>query len=193
MKLKNIFLSLLFSVALLNVTAQETKWDIDKSHSSISFGVKHFKIATVKGSFKEFSGEILSKENDFTNANFDVLIKTASIDTNQEARDKHLRSADFFNADKNPEITFKSTSVTKVSEKEYAIKGNLTVNGVTKEFVFKGKFEGSFVHPRFKKTIGVFHLEGDFPRLDYNIGTKFPAAALSENVKISIDIEMTKA
>jgi polyisoprenoid-binding protein YceI len=193
MKLKTLFFASLLFVAFSTVGAQETTWDIDKSHSSISFKVKHFKIATVRGSFDEFSGKVTSNDKDFTNANFDVVIKTASVNTNQKARDKHLRSADFFNAEVNTEITFKSTSVTKTSENTYAIKGDLTVNGITKEFVFTGEFQGSFVHPRFKKTIGVFNLSGSVPRLDFNVGKKFPSAALSTDIEVSVNIEMIQA
>lgn len=193
MNLKTIFLSIFFLSTLLSVNSQETTWEIDKSHSSINFAIKHFKIATIKGNFDDFSGKIISNEEDFTNANFDVIIQTASINTNQEARDTHLKNADFFDAEKNPEITFKSTSVTKKSEKTYAIKGNLTVNGITKEFEFTASFAGSFVHPRFKHTVGVFNLDGILNRSDYNIGSKFPAAALGEDIKISVAIEMKKA
>jgi polyisoprenoid-binding protein YceI len=193
MKLKTLFFASFFFAVFSTVQAQETKWDIDPSHSSISFEVKHFKIATIKGSFDEFSGNIKSNDKDFTNADFDVVIKTASINTNQNARDKHLRSADFFNAETHSEITFKSTSVTKTSDNTYAVKGNLTLNGITKEFVFTGEFKGSFVHPRFKKTIGVFNLSGNVPRLDFSVGKKFPSAALSTDIPVSVNIEMIQA
>lgn len=193
MKLKTIFLSLLFISVFSSAIAQEATWDIDKSHSNITFKINHFKIATIKGSFQDFSGSIQSEGEDFNNAKVDVTIKTASINTNQEGRDKHLRSADFFDAEKNPEITFKSTSFTKKSDNEYTVKGNLTVNGITKEFEFAATYKGSFVHPRFKKTIGVFHFTGNVPRLEYNVGTKFPPAALGEEVKVTINVEMIKA
>lgn len=193
MNSKQFFFTLLFVVLSVNINAQDTNvWDIDKSHSSISFSISHFKIATIKGNFKDFSGTITSKNDDFTKGEVNVVIKTASINTNQEARDKHLRSADFFNAEVNPEITFKSTSIEKKSEKEYVVKGNLTVNGITKEFEFIGDYKGSFVHPRFKKTIAVFNFSGVLPRLDYKIGEKFPTAAMGGDVAISINLELTK-
>jgi polyisoprenoid-binding protein YceI len=190
MKFKTLIFASLLLAVFSTVNAQETSWEIDKSHSSISFKVKHFKIATVRGSFDEFSGKIKSNDKDFTNADFDVVIKTASVNTNQQARDKHLRSADFFNAEVNTEIAFKSTSVTKKAEDTYAIKGDLTVNGITKPFEFTGEFQGSFVHPRFKTTIGVFNLSGTVPRLDFNVGKKFPASALSTDIEVSVNIEM---
>jgi len=190
---KNIFLTLLLISFVSTVTAQDTKWDIDKSHSSITFKVSHFKIATVKGNFDDFSGAIQSKGEDFNGASTDITIKTASINTNQKDRDKHLRSADFFNAEAHPEITFKNTSFNKVSDKKYTVKGDLTINGITKPFEFAGTFKGSFVHPRFKKTIGVFEFTGTLPRLDYKIGSKFPTAALGGDVEVAISLEMTKA
>ncbi len=192
MTIKKLFFSILFLSVLSVTTAQETKWNIDKSHSSIAFEISHFKIATVKGNFDDFSGSINAKDEDFSKANVDFTIQATSINTNQEDRDKHLRSADFFNVEQNPEITFKSTSFSKKSDKEYSIKGDLTVNGITEPFEFIGTFKGSFLHPRFKKTIGVFEFTGSLPRLKYNIGTKYPTAALGENVKISVNVEMIK-
>jgi polyisoprenoid-binding protein YceI len=193
MTFKNIFLTLLFVSFVASVTAQDAKWEIDKSHSSITFKVSHFKIATVKGNFDDFSGAIQSKGEDFNGASTDITIKTASINTNQKDRDKHLRSADFFNAEAHPEITFKNASFTKVSDKDYTVKGDLTINGITKPFEFAGTFKGSFVHPRFKKTIGVFEFSGTLPRLDYKIGSKFPTAALGGDVEVAISLETTKA
>lgn len=193
MTFKNIFLTLLFVSFVSSVTAQDAKWEIDKSHSSITFKVSHFKIATVKGNFDDFSGAIQSKGEDFNGASTDITIKTASINTNQKDRDKHLRSADFFNAEAHPEITFKNASLTKVSDKDYTVKGDLTINGITKPFEFAGTFKGSFVHPRFKKTIGVFEFSGTLPRLDYKIGSKFPTAALGGDVEVAISLETTKA
>lgn len=194
MTLKNIFLTLLLCTSFMfSVTAQETKWEIDKSHSSIIFKASHFKIATVKGNFEDFSGTITAKGEDFSDATTDIIIKTASINTNQKDRDAHLRSTDFFNAEAHPEIRFNNTSFNKVAENEYAVKGDLTINGITKPFEFKGTFKGSFFHPRFKKTIGVFEFTGAIPRLDYNIGAKYPTAALGGEVEVAISIEMTKA
>ncbi|WP_452600610.1 YceI family protein [Pontimicrobium sp. MEBiC06410] len=193
MTFKNIFLTLLFVSFVSSVAAQDAKWEIDKSHSSITFKVSHFKIATVKGNFDDFSGAIQSKGEDFNGASTDITIKTASINTNQKDRDKHLRSADFFNAEAHPEITFKNASFTKVSDKDYTVKGDLTINGITKPFEFAGTFKGSFVHPRFKKTIGVFEFSGTLPRLDYKIGSKFPTAALGGDVEVAISLETTKA
>ena len=192
MKLKSLIFATLLLAVFATATAQETSWKIDKSHSSISFKVMHFKIATVLGTFDDFSGKIISKDEDFSSANFNMVIKTASVNTNQQTRDKHLRSADFFDAENNPEITFKSKSVTKKTDNTYAIKGDLTLNGITKEFVFTGAFKGSFVHPRFKKTIGVFNLSGSVPRLDFNVGKKYPSAALSTAIEVDVNIEMIK-
>jgi polyisoprenoid-binding protein YceI len=193
MKLRTLLFATFFLGLFSIVSAQETEWKIDKSHSSITFKVKHFKIATVKGIFEDFSGTIVSDGKDFSDAEFNVTIQTESLNTNQTARDKHLRSADFFDAEKNKEITFKSTSVTKKSDDTYSIKGDLTMNGVTNEFEFIGEFKGSFVHPRFKKTIGVLQLTGTVPRLDYKVGTKFPNAALSTDVDVTVEIEMIQS
>lgn len=192
MTIKNIITSFLVLFVVNIAIAQDTKWEIDKSHSSITFEATHFKIATVKGNFDDFSGEIQSKGDDFSTATTDITIQAGSINTNQKDRDAHLKSADFFNVEAHPEITFKNTSFNKTSNNEYTVTGDLTINGITKAFEFKGTFKGSFVHPRFKKTIGVFKFTGILPRLDYKIGAKFPTAALGGDVKISINVEMTK-
>ncbi len=189
MTIRSVILSIFLCSSVL-ATAQDTKWTIDPSHSSINFRISHFVIATVTGGFDEFSGTVVSDGDNLTEAS--VTIKSASVNTNQPDRDKHLRSEDFFSADVHPEISFKSTSFKKEADNKYLVEGNLTMNGITKSIMLHATYKGSFVHPRFKKTIGVLEINGSIARLDFGVGTKFPGKALGENVKLRVNIEMSK-
>ena len=108
------------------------KWLIDPAHSEVHFKIKHLVISTVTGSFKKFEGSVESEKDDFSDASVQFSVESASIDTNNEQRDAHLKSDDFFNAEKYPKITFVSTGVEKTGDNEYILKGNLTMRDVTK-------------------------------------------------------------
>ncbi|MEP6583887.1 MAG: YceI family protein, partial [Ginsengibacter sp.] len=108
------------------------KWLVDPTHSEVHFKIKHLVISTVTGSFKKFDGFLDSSNEDFSDAQITFTIDTSSIDTNNEQRDGHLKAADFFDAEKYPEAKFVSTSITKKSDGEYLLKGNLTIKDVTK-------------------------------------------------------------
>src|SRR5574342_1217767 len=109
-----------------------TKWSLDPAHSRVDFSVRHMMIAKVKGSFNSFSASIEADPSDLTTANIQFTIDLSSVDTRNEDRDNHLRSADFFDVENNPTMTFSSTSITKTSEGEYDVIGDLTLRGVTR-------------------------------------------------------------
>src|SRR5207253_705961 len=117
-------------------------WTVDAAHSKVGFAVKHLGIATVRGEFKEFEGT-LEIGDDLAASRAYGSVKTASIDTNEPARDEHLRAPDFFNADANPEITFESTAIEQLDEEVLKITGNLTINGVTNEETFHAEVQGT--------------------------------------------------
>lgn len=176
----------------MQAVAQQTEWTIDPAHSSVSFSISHFVIANVKGSFDKFNGKIVSDGEDFENAQVTLNIESASINTNQADRDKHLRSPEFFGVEKNPDIQFVSNSSKKNSDENYVVSGELTMNGVTKPMTLTAQYKGSFEHPQYRKTIGVFEITGKVPRFDYNIGKDYPSAALGEVVELTSTIEMVK-
>src|SRR5579859_2115519 len=118
-------------------TQTVTKWSIDPMHSEVQFKVKHLVISTVTGSFKNFEGSVETEGDDFSNAKIDFSIDVASVDTTQTQRDGHLKSADFFDAEKYPHIKFQSTKVTKKGDDEYELTGDLTVKDVTKPVTLK--------------------------------------------------------
>lgn len=143
--MKHTILALLVFAAF-SVQAQ-TKWTLDKSHSNVNFAVGHMVFSEVTGLFREFDATLVASKDDLTDAKIEATIKTASIDTQNERRDNHLRSDDFLNAEKFPEIKFVSTKVEKTGEKLYKITGNLTIRDVTKPVVLDTEFRGTVNDP----------------------------------------------
>ena len=145
--MKKAFRPLLASVALLAATtgaalAEPVTYTIDPAHSTVGFNVRHF-FSRVPGRFNEFEGTITFDDKDAAKSAVDVTIKTASISTNNERRDNHLRSPDFFAADSFPTITFKSTKVTPAGENKFKVDGNLTIRGITKPVTLDATFLGA--------------------------------------------------
>ena len=130
------------------------KFTIDQTHSSIGFSVKHLVITNVKGSFTDFSGSIMYDSADITKSSVSVTIKAGSIDTNDDARDKHLRSTDFFDVEKYPEITFVSSKIEKTDDGLIA-HGKLTMHGVTKVIAIPFEIAGPIAGPWGKTRMGV--------------------------------------
>lgn len=117
-------------------------WAIDPAHSEIQFKVKHLVISTVTGSFGEFSGSAVTPENTFEGGEISIAIKATSINTNNEQRDNHLRSVEFFDIDNHPEIRIKTVSIKQEGDDEYDIVTDFTMRGVTKQVKFKGEYGG---------------------------------------------------
>ena len=170
-------------------------WTVDASHSKVGFAVKHLGSATVRGEFKEFEGTFEIAE-DLSTSRAYGLVKTASISTNEDARDEHLRSADFFDAETNGEITFQSTAIEQVDDETLRITGDLTINGITKSEVFHAELQGTETDPWGNERAG-FEVNGQISRGDY--GMKFNQVLGSGNslvgdkVKIVLDISAVKA
>ena len=118
------------------------KWTVDPTHSEVHFKIKHLVISTVTGSFKKFEGGLESSQDDFSDAKINFTIDAASIDTNNEQRDGHLKSGDFFDAEKYPEIKFVSNSITKKTGDEFLLKGDVTIRDVTKPVELNVEYGG---------------------------------------------------
>jgi polyisoprenoid-binding protein YceI len=134
---------LLLTVGIPSLFAQTSGWKLDKSHSGITFSIRHLMISEVTGNFKEFDIDFSATKDDFTDASVNAVLKVASINTGNERRDGHLKSDDFFNAEKFPEITFKSASFRNVGGNKYKITGDLTIRDVTKQVTFDAVYNGS--------------------------------------------------
>jgi polyisoprenoid-binding protein YceI len=182
------------SSATTEVALPTGTWRVDPVHSSVEFQVKHLGIATVKGQFTDFEGTLeISPENTIAYG----TVKTASVNTREPARDEHLRSADFFDAESNPEITFRSTSIGELDDDEFEITGDITIHGVTRPLTLKATLEGIEPSDHQGNTrVGVSAV-AQIERSDF--GMKFNAAlgsgnvVVSDKVKILLDISAVKA
>jgi len=166
-------------------------WDIDPTHSQATFSVRHMMITTVRGQFKVISGHLHIDEEHPENSWVDAQIDAASIDTRDEKRDAHLRSADFFDAEKYPTLSFKSTKVERVGGDEYKVTGDLTMHGVTKQVVFDAEYAGQ------SKDLYGFQRAGLSAKakinrkdwgLNWNVGLETGGVLVSDEVKIEIDL-----
>src|SRR5581483_9724491 len=166
-------------------------WEIDPTHSQATFSVRHLMIATVKGQFKIIRGQLHIDEQNPANSWVEAEADVASIDTRDTNRDAHLRSPDFFEAEKYPTITFKSTKVERVSGEEFKVTGDLTMHGVTKQVIFDGEYTGQI-----KDTFGNLRAglsakatinRKDFG-LNWNVALESGGVMVSDNVKIEIDL-----
>lgn len=185
----------ILSAMLLFVTGSafaQANWSIDKAHSKIGFNVRHMAVSEVEGNFRDFDATVVAKSADFNGAEITFTAKTASIDTDNERRDNHLKSADFFDAEKYPEVSFKG-NLTKQGTK-YKLKGNLTMHGVTKPVEFDVTYGGTINTGRGEKA--GFKISGTINRQDYGLtwANKTPTGELvvSDEVEIIGKIEIDK-
>lgn len=162
------------------------KYVIDKLHSEIEFKVKHLMISTVTGRFTEFYSEIIQPNEDFTDSEIIFETDINSISTSVADRDTHLKSPDFFDAEKYPKLTFKSTSVIPDGD-VYKIAGNLNLHGVDKEVILTGKYLGNDVDFYGNEKYG-FQLKGDIKRSDF--GLTFNAVTEKGNVLVSDEVKL---
>src|SRR5438105_5781389 len=172
-------LSLLVVAALAYGAVSAQNWSLDKAHAKLGFATTHLMVSEVEGNFKSFDAKLTSSKDDFTDAVIELTAEVASINTDNEGRDKHLKSPDFFDAEKFTTLTFKSKSLTKVEGKKYKLAGDLTLHGVTKPVVLDVIFNGTITHPFNKKLVAGFKVTGTIKRTDFNIGT-IPAAVVAD-------------
>ncbi len=173
----------------------QTNWVLDPSHSEIIFKVKHLMIANVKGEFRNFNATLTSVGNDFSKASVKATIEAGSIYTNSDDRDAHLKSPDFFDANNHKELTFEGTSLTKLDDENYKLKGNLTIKGVSKEVNLDVEFGGVNKDPWGNEKAG-FSLNGKINRkdwgLNWNAALEAGGVLVSDDVKISGDLQFVK-
>ena len=172
-----------------------TKWVLDPMHSEVQFKVKHLVISTVSGFFKSFEGELETENDDFSDASISFSLDINSIDTNQTPRDEHLKSAEFFDAEKYPKITFKSTSFTKTGDDEYSLVGDLTVKDVTKSVTLDVEFGGAATD-FYGNTKAGFEISGKINRKDFGLTwsgvTEAGAVVVGEDIKLLINVQFAK-
>lgn len=174
-------------------TAAKTKWVLDPTHSELTFKVKHMMIANVKGEFRNFTVEVDGE--DIFKSNVNVTVNASSINTNNEDRDNHLKSADFFDVENHKELTFKSISFKKTDDDLYELKGILTINGISKEISLEVEFGGINKDPWGNEKAGL-SISGKINRkdwgLNWNAALETGGILVSEDVKISGEIQFVK-
>lgn len=192
----NKFSSLITAVVFLTAigSGQTTTWNMDKSHSQVTFTVAHLVISEVTGFFREFDVMMVADKSDFTDAKIETTIKTSSIDTGNERRDNHLRSDDFLNAEKFPEMKFKSTKIEKTGEDTYRITGDLTIRDVTKTVALDTKHKGIINDARGVRS--VFKATTTVNRFDF--GVKWDqlmeggGLVAGKDIEVTLSLELTK-
>lgn len=173
----------------------KTTWVIDPAHSEIAFKVKHLMISNVKGSFGEFSGQLVTEGDDFSTSKIDFKINPASITTGADDRDGHLKSPDFFDVEKFKEITFTSGKLEKVSEDEFGLTGNLTIKELSQPVKLDVEFGGLMTDPWGNVKAG-FTLEGKINRKDFgltwNAALEAGGVLVADEIKLSMEVQLLK-
>jgi polyisoprenoid-binding protein YceI len=189
--IRSLLITALFATPLL---AQTEPWGIDKAHSNVQFKVRHI-VSNVTAGFNDFDATINIDRANPAKSTVEFTIQAASVDTDNDNRDQHLRSADFFDVAKYPTITFKSTSVKPKSKTEFDVTGDLTMHGVTKRITLPVTFLGFGRGPGGKEK-GGFEIETTLNRKDYGIvwnrALDEGGFMLSDDVKVTINLEMNK-
>ena len=171
-------------------------WTIDPSHSEVGFAVRHMMISSTKGRFSDVTGTITLDEQDISRSRVEVEIGVASIDTRDEKRDAHLRSADFFDAERWPKMTFRSTQVQPLGGDRLRITGDLTIRDVTERVTFEAEQTGRGKSPWGQEVIG-FAADTKIRRQDYgltwNVALETGGVLVGDEIKVHLDIEAVKS
>ena len=172
----------------------KTKWALDPTHSEVHFKVKHLVISTVTGSFKAFDGSFEAENDDFSNSQIDFSLDVSSIDTNQGQRDTHLKSPEFFDAEKYPKMTFSSTSFTKDGD-DYDLQGHLTIKDLTKPVTLNVEFGGTATDFYGNEKAG-FEITGKISRKEFGLTwdavTEAGAIVVGDEIKLNINVQFAK-
>lgn len=172
-----------------------TRWQIDSSHSLLEFNVRHMMIARVRGQFDSFDGTVVADPQDLTTAQFEISADINSINTREPDRDAHLRSADFFDAENHPKMTFKSTRIEAKGDNKYDIHGELTIRGQTRPVTFAAEMTGEAKDPWGNERFGLT-AESKINRKDWgltwNAALETGGVLVGDEVRINVELELVK-
>jgi polyisoprenoid-binding protein YceI len=172
----------------------KTAWKLDPTHSTVEFSAKHLMITTVKGRIADVEGIIYTNEKDSKNSSVEAILKATSIDTRTDQRDQHLRSADFLNVEKYPEIKFRSARIDGGRE-EFKLTGDLTIRDVTKEITLNVRFEGQAKDPWGGERVG-FSATGKIDRRDFGLTwnqvLETGGVVVGNEIKIELEVQAVK-
>jgi len=181
-------------LSFLTVPATATEWKIDNVHSSVQFKVRHMVVSRTKGEFRDFEGTI-QYDGDLSKGSVNMTIKTASLNTNDEGRDKHVRSEEFLDAAQYPIMTFSSTKVVALDDSKFELTGKLTIKDVTKEVTFDGEYFGETTDPWGNVRMG-FSASTKINRQDYHVSYSNTLDSgglmVGDEVQILLEIEAIK-
>ena len=187
---RRILTAALSALLLTGVSAfaQSSTWTIDKNHAQTNFKIRHMGVSEVRGSISGVTGAIVWSEKDPSKSSVEATIDTNTVSTNNEGRDKDLKSDHYFNVEKYPTMTFKSTSVSRVDGKLQVV-GDLTLAGVTKSVTLEVDGPTAPQKGMGGKTVIGLSATGTIKRTDFNFAPKMPSMALGDEVQITIDVE----
>ncbi|HTF21643.1 MAG TPA: YceI family protein [Chryseolinea sp.] len=174
----------------------KTKWSMDATHSEVHFKVRHLMVSWVTGSFRKFDATVETEGHDITTAKVNFTADLSSISTNNEQRDAHLRSTDFFDAENHPQLIFESGKLEKINEEEYTMHGTLTIRGTSKPITLKVEFGGIMKDP-WGNTRAGFALSGKLNRKDFGVNfsmlSETGGVLLGDEVAINANAEFVSA
>jgi len=188
MKKVSMMAAVAMSAILLSFSSKaQTTWGVDQAHSKLGFSITHMGVSDVEGSFKITNAIITSKGDDFNGATIELTADASSVNTDQDARDKHIKTDAFLDVAKYPTIAFKSTSFKKVNATTYTVVGELTLHGVTKPVTLTATLrQGVGMN---KKPVAGFKVSGTFNRKDFGVGAGFGSAMLSDDITLIANTE----
>lgn len=174
---------------------ETTKWLLDPAHSELTFKIKHLMISNVSGAFKNFTAKVTTEGTDFSKATINLIAEMNSISTNNEQRDAHLRTSDFFEVEKFPQLKFTSTGIEQTDDESFNLYGNLTLKGITKPVKLNMEFNGIMKDPHGQEKAG-FLVSGKIKRSDWGININVPLEAgglmLGEDVRIQSEVQFVR-
>ena len=169
------------------------RYDLDENHTHLGFTAKHLAVSVVRGRFNKFAGYFESPDDDYTKARGEVRVEVASLESRSDQRDTHLRSADFFDAEKYPYITFKLTGIEPVDDENFRVKGELTIKKITKAITLDATIEGRMPDPfGARERLGI-SARGQLNRMDFGLNWDGVAGAVpfaSHTIKLEVDAEI---
>jgi len=185
--------TIILAAALLGgISLNAQTYTLDPAHSSLGFWVTHLKLSEMPGEFKKMDVKFTATKADYSDASLELTADVNSLTTGNEGRDKHLKSADFFDAEKNPTLTFKSKSFKAMKGGVYKVTGELTMHGVTKTVDIMATMKGKSVNPFTKKDVYVWRVNGKIKRSDFGIGATMPNDVVDDIVTLNANLEFGK-
>jgi polyisoprenoid-binding protein YceI len=183
---------IMYWLMLFSLSGYGQNWSLDKGHSKIGFTVSHHMISEVDGYFRTFTANLTSSKEDFSDAVFELTAETSSINSENEMRDKDLRSDGFFDVAKYPTLKFKSTAFRKISGNKYSLEGNLTIKGITKPITMEVTLLGPEPHPRTNKPAIGIKATGKINRKDFGVGEDLMEMMVGNEVELRVTGEFNK-